>query len=251
MACEWRSKVDPYVDSELSNFESEQMQSHLLACPSCASEAISRLEMKRAVRRTAVATFSPSPQFRLKVQSSVAQRKLRRRWFLSPSFAYAAVAVAVLIVAAIVWQYRPQRPDTVGELADLHVATLASANPVDVVSTDRHTVKPWFAGKLPFTFNLPELEGTPYRLIGGRVAYINQAPGAQLLFSAGKHQVSVFILQDRNGLEKLGSTIPEKNRQQFSLNTWSMQGLRYFVISDAGNNEINGLVQLLKSAASS
>ncbi len=250
MPCEWHSKVDPYVDSELSNIESEQMLTHLLACPSCAAEALSRSEIKRAIRRTAVFTFPPSPEFRQKVQSSIARRKPHFRWLSSPRTAWAAAALAVMIGAAIMLLYRPQHSDIAGELADLHVATLASANPVDVVSTDSHTVKPWFAGKLPFTFNLPELEGTPYRLLGGRVAYINQSPGAQLLFSAGKHEASVFILQDRNGLEKLGSNIPARSNQQFNLQSWAVGGLRYFVVSDAGKGEIDGLMQLLKSAAS-
>ena len=62
------------------------------------------------------------------------------------------------------------------ELVDLHVATLASSNPIDVVSSDRHTVKPWFEGKIPFTFNLPELQNSPFTLVGGRVSYLNQSP---------------------------------------------------------------------------
>ena len=71
------------------------------------------------------------------------------------------------------------------ELADLHVATLASSNPVDVVSTDRHTVKPWFAGKIPFTFNLPELQDSPFVLVGGRVSYLTNRRGRSLFFVSG------------------------------------------------------------------
>ncbi len=83
------------------------------------------------------------------------------------------------------------------ELVDQHVATLASSNPVDVVSTDRHTVKPWFEGKIPFTFNLPDLQGSPFALAGGRVAYVKQSPGAELIFRIRQHQISVFIFQER------------------------------------------------------
>ena len=81
------------------------------------------------------------------------------------------------------------------------MATLASANPVDVISTDRHTVKPWFEGKIPFTFNLPELEGSPFALVGGRVSYLNQSPGAELIFRVRQHQISVFIFQERGFTE--------------------------------------------------
>ena len=86
----------------------------------------------------------------------------------------------------------------VSELADLHVATLASANPVDVVSTDRHTVKPWFAGRIPFTFNLPELQDSPFTLVGGKVSYLNQSPGAELIYRVRQHQISVFIFQEKD-----------------------------------------------------
>jgi anti-sigma factor RsiW len=78
------------------------------------------------------------------------------------------------------------------------VATIASANPVDVVSTDRHTVKPWFAGKIPFTFNLPDLQGSAFTLVGGRVSYLRQSPGAELIFKIRQHQVSVFIFQEKD-----------------------------------------------------
>jgi hypothetical protein len=70
-----------------------------------------------------------------------------------------------------------QQGQTFAELADLHVATLASATPVDVISTDRHTVKPWFQGKIPFTFNLPELANTPFTLEGGTA--LLSGPGAR------------------------------------------------------------------------
>ena len=86
----------------------------------------------------------------------------------------------------------------VGELADLHVATLASTNPVDVVSTDRHTGKALVSREdchLPSI--LPELQNSPFKLIGGSIAYFHQSPGAHLLFELRKHRISVFIFQNR------------------------------------------------------
>ena len=76
-------------------------------------------------------------------------------------------------------------------MADLHVSDLASANPYDVVSSDRHTVKPWFQGKIPFAFNLPEFAGTEFTLLGGRLVYLHQQPAAQLVVGVGKHRISV------------------------------------------------------------
>jgi anti-sigma factor RsiW len=259
MDCEWRSKLDPFVDAELSEQEAAQMEAHVLACASCAAEALSRTRLKSAVRSAAVAAFSPRSDFVLQVQSliQVSRGELEKGaekrsggWFRWPrQLAFAGAAAAVVILAVALWFNRGQRPQAIGEVADLHVATLASSNPVDVVSTDRHTVKPWFAGKLPFTFNLPDLDNTPYRLLGGRVAYLDQTPGAQLLFAVGKHQISVFIFPDRGGLQRLGSGFSEKRSLQFVIDSWSAGGLRYFVIGDASADDLHSLATLIRNAA--
>ena len=81
------------------------------------------------------------------------------------------------------------RQQALAQLLDLHVATTASSNPVDVLSTDRHTVKPWFQGKLPYAFNLPEFQDTPFKLIGGKLVYFRHTAGAQLLVELRKHQI--------------------------------------------------------------
>ena len=142
---------------------------------------------------------------------------------------------------------RSREQHLIGELADLHVATLASSNPVDVVSTDRHTVKPWFEGKIPFTFNLPELEDTAFILVGGRVSYLNQAPGAELIFRVRQHQISVFIFQER-AVEGMRASEMASTELSFGVRSWSRDGLRYFVIGDASAEDLNKLSDLLKSA---
>ena len=143
---------------------------------------------------------------------------------------------------------RPHQQDVVAELTDLHVSTLASANPVDVISTDRHTVKPWFQGKLPFTFGLPELQSTEFHLIGGRMAYIAQGPGAQLLFAVRKHQVSAFVFQERESFAGLGAAPKTPHNLAFNLETWTDRGLRYVVISDASATDVHALATVLRSA---
>ena len=135
----------------------------------------------------------------------------------------------------------------VDELVDLHVSTLASAAPVDVVSTDRHTVKPWFEGKIPFTFNLPELQGTSFELVGGRVTYLRQSPGAELIYRIRKHHITAFIFQSR----VVPSDYPrsdELDARSFHGETFERQGLRYFVIGDAATVDLRALSDLLKNA---
>src|SRR6202008_624684 len=121
---------------------------------------------------------APSAEFRRRIQKQVA-RSRRRTWIL-PWAPIAAVAAAMVFVVFL-WVGHRETSDAIAEIADLHVNALASTYQVDVVSTDRHTVKPWFQGKIPFTFNLPEFSGTDFKLVGGRLAYFHQQPGAQLI----------------------------------------------------------------------
>jgi anti-sigma factor RsiW len=120
-----------------------------------------------------------------------------------------------------------------------------------VVSTDRHTVKPWFQGKIPFTFNLPELSNSEFTLLGGRVVYLEQTPGAQLIFQVRKHEISVFIFQDGAVNPALREASGPLRHVSFNLQSWSDKGLRYFVIGDASGDDIRNLADLLKNAAKS
>ena len=157
-----------------------------------------------------------------------------------------ALALA-LVVAAYLGKTSSERTRIYSELTDSHVATLASASPVDVISTDRHTVKPWFEGRIPFSFNLPELQGTEFSLIGGKVAYLKQTPGAHLIYRLRKHEISVFIFPDR---QENGSAFASTPVSDFSFNiqSWTKGQLRYFVIGDVSSEDLDSLSKLLRDA---
>ena len=247
MTCDWVPKLDRYVDGELFGGELTEAEEHLRACPTCAADALSRLQLKR-MTQAAGRRFSPRPEFRLKIAQNIdAAKRPRwaRRW--APALAAAAVLLLMLVPGAV-WLQHLRSEQALGELADLHVSTLASANPVDVVSSDRHTVKPWFQGKLPFTFNLPELQTSPFKLIGGRLTYFQQSPGAQLLFEVGKHQISAFIFQNRAELSRLNSGSSLSRKLAFNTETWVQGGLWYFVVGDASPSDVHDLSELLRSA---
>lgn len=246
MNCEWRVRLDGYVDGELSPQTEAQYEQHLRDCPSCSSTALSRLQMKRAIRTAAAGRYRPSAELRSRVARMASPRpRVSLPWL--PQFSLAAAALVLVMVAAALWLARPRPANFASELVDLHVSTLASANPVDVFSSDRHTVKPWFEGRLPFAFTLPNLQGSPFRLIGGRVAYFRQNPGAQLLVGVGKHQISVFIFQQEGrGLEFW----PETHELGFTVETWSQDGLRYAAVGDTEPSQIHALRQLFQATYS-
>ena len=197
MVCEsWKAKLDTYLDGELSEEEMRTFDTHVRSCPSCSWDALARVQTKRAIQ-VAGKHFTPSAEFRKRVQQSIApkpQSGLRLGWM------FAAAMAVILAVAALTSTYvgTRGRDQVFSEIADLHVAMLASSSPVDVISTDRHTVKPWFQGKIPFAFDLPELQNTEFSLLGGRMTYLGQTPGAHLIYDVRKHHISVFVFQERS-----------------------------------------------------
>jgi anti-sigma factor RsiW len=249
MNCEqWREQLDAYVDESCTPEQFAAIKEHLRICPSCAAEALRRLQLKRATRAAATARFVPSPEFRLRIEKTV--QKSRKPLWKTAWVPDLATALALLLVGVfvVVFTRHQAREQELTELLDLHVATLASANPVDVVSTDRHTVKPWFQGKLPFTFNLPELQDSSFNLLGGKLVYFRHNPGAQLLFEVRKHQISVFILQNRPVSELLPSAVTRSSEKGFSVETWGQAGLHYVVISDSSPADVRALADLLRAA---
>src|SRR5271166_1351559 len=124
MSCAWSEKLDLYVDAELSGGDLAEVQAHLRACPACAADALSRLQLKRMTQAVG-RRFTPRPEFRLKIEQSVGAGKRpwwARRWV--PSFAAAAAALALMLTSASVWLQHSHSEQALGELADLHVSTL-------------------------------------------------------------------------------------------------------------------------------
>jgi anti-sigma factor RsiW len=249
MACEtWREKLDAYVDGELAPAEASTLSAHLRTCTACSTEALERVLLKRSVVG-AGKRYEPSSELRARIAKSVGTEPRRQTGWIWKLLVAPAALVVILSLAVNVYVSRDntRRLRVYGELADLHVAALASASPVDVVSTDRHTVKPWFEGKIPFTFNLPDLQGSDFTLVGGRVTYLVQTPGAQLIYRLRKHEISVFIFQDR-GADMVKQSSAPTHAFSFTAENWAQNGLRYFVVGDVSPEDIQALSKLLRGA---
>lgn len=248
MNCElWAEKLDAYVDGEMKEQELTAVEDHLRTCPNCASEALTRMQLKRATRSVAALRFTPPPELRRSIAKSIAPKRNRLAFLFSPALAVAVAAMVLVLgiaVSSAVFLRRAARQQDLAQLLDMHVAALASPNPVDVVSSDRHTVKPWFQGKLPFTFNLPELAGSPYKLDGGRLVYFRGQPGAQLIYELRKHELSVFIVQQG----PQSAAVSSERENGFSTESWNAAGLHYVVMSDAGAADVHSLGDLMRSA---
>jgi anti-sigma factor RsiW len=198
---------------------------HLGGCVQCANAVVANGLMKRRVRE-AMSIGDAPPRLRARLQ----KQRVATSWWM----AAAAVFATVLVLSALAW--RRQSSNAIAELADMHVTMLASANPVDVISTDRHTVKPWFEGRVPFAVPVPDLAATPFRLIGGRVVYWHSSQAAYLLVGKGAHRISLFILRSQDAPRGLGMP-PES----ISTLTWKDNGLTFVAVADVPEADLQQL----------
>lgn len=196
---------------------------HLRECVSCSNAVLDEMQLRQAIR-AAGRRYTAPDALRARVMRDLQRdRRQPRKWLALAAAAALVVAFTLIMIA--------RRPADARELIDLHIMTLASTNPVDVISTDRHTVKPWFEGRIPFAFDIPELGATPYRLVGGRVVYWQRRPGALLQLARGNHRISLFIFQDE--------PMPRSGAENgFHVRAWRGRGLLYVVVADLPDDEL-------------
>jgi anti-sigma factor RsiW len=246
-------QISAFIDYELSLDESQALQQHLDVCHACSLRVLSAMQLKGAIA-VAGRRFALQPDALIRLTASVQARqphpvkkKPLRRLFAMPAVAWSALAASlVLVVGLVVSQQRRENGTLTAELLDQHLATLSSAASPQVISTDRHTVKPWFQGKLPFSFNLPETTAMPAdtMLKGADFTYLRGEPAALLLFTIHKHQVSIFMTQ--RGGQIL--TLPSATRSGFSIRSATTQDLRLVAVSDVNPADLDLLLSSLAQA---
>lgn len=237
-----RAVLAAYLDGEATPDQEQKLRDHLQGCSGCAAEIAAMVSLRRKTK-AAGTRFAPSAEFRQKIQAQVSSRRSRIPILRFVTAGVLAVAAMILV---FLWTHQDAlQGDTFREVADLHVSDLASANPYDVVSSDRHTVKPWFQGRIPFSFNLPEFTGTGFALLGGRIVYLRQEPAAQVIVGAGQHKISIVVVQETIMRSFFPLSHAVNVRDSFNVETWSSHGLRFFVIGDAEKQEIQKLAQAL------
>ena len=251
-------QIDAFADHELSPDEARVLQQHLATCHPCLLRLLSTMELKQATA-TAGHRFDPSPAMLARLTAQLQQttpakpQPKRLLTFRQPRFFWPSLAAAALLLVAIsltTWTVRRSHnalsAELSAELLDQHLATLSPAATPQVLSTDRHTVKPWFEGKLPFSFNLPEPNALPpgTTLKGADLTYLGDHPAALLLFTTGKHQVTVFVTQSSSS-----SAAPpaDSTRSGYTLRSIAAGDLRLTAIGDVDPPQLDRLLSSLAS----
>ena len=240
MNCEQQEKTALYVDGELEAAAQQAFAGHLETCSECSAAVLEQQELKKAVR-VAGKRFSAPPEL-----YAAAHRQLQPKPRSQGLWKWAMAPLAVLLLAIVTYFMVPRRVDAmVSGLVDQHVTTLASSNPVDIADSNQHVVKPWFQGKLSFTFNMPELANTNFKLVGGKLVFVNRRPGAQLLYLAGQHKISIFIFQAGD----TATRTPAWNHDvSFTVSSWSAGGRECYLVTDGSQTEAGKLVSMFQEA---
>ena len=253
------------VDGELPAEQVAAAKAHFQECTACASQAIDQWLLKTATAN-AGQRFEMPAQFQERMAKLVSGQTGPRDISNADKFAsrrgshwgafsgWTAAAAILLIAVSVMFMQRngsssntalAERTALITEASDLHIAALAASQPPEVISSDRHTVKPWFQGKLPFSFNIPENLPADTTLEGANLVYLHNRPVAQLLFSIGKHRVSVFVEQ-KNAIDAAGGL--QTAHAGFQVMGFSTDDLEVIGVSDVDPARLAGLMHAIQDA---
>jgi anti-sigma factor RsiW len=244
-----RELLPLYFDDELDRVTGRELEAHLDGCADCAA-ALIELDALRRTLRTDAPRYRAPPALRASLETLVPRSLAARpRRISAPWLALAASwALAFVIGGATVSMIGTQRAHDADELAhDLfasHWRALAAASPVDVISTDRHTVKPWFAGKVAQAPLVQDFVDQGFALVGGRVDYVGSERVPVLAYRHGQHLIDVFVLPQAST-----STISAHIQQQgYSIDPIALGGQAAAVVSDMDAAERTRFTQMLAAA---
>jgi anti-sigma factor RsiW len=233
--------LDAYVDGELGPAESAALQEHLVRCAECSRRLMDRESLGRTLRA--------APYYAAPARLRAAVRGTRKRSRFTPGLlAWAAtVALAVSLGGAMVVRTARSRStvESAASIADQvvggHVRALMADHLFDVRSTDQHTVKPWFLGKLDFSPPVKDLASTGFPLVGARLDYVAGRPVAALVYRRREHTINVFVWPDSQPVTGPSS----QTLRGFQVQHWTRNQMSFWAVSDLNRAELSEFVQAL------
>lgn len=237
--------IHGYLDSELDLVNNIEIEKHLAECDACARSFQAMRSLQSTLGDSAL-RFAPSANLERKLRSKLRSEDKTRMTFRWGWLALAGSLIAATIVIAVgVSMFsRPATDDMLAtEVVSSHVRSLMADHLTDVPSSDQHTVKPWFDGKLDFSPPVKDLSQQGFSLNGGRLDYIGNRPVAALVYQRRQHPINLFIWPSKDVAAKSEKASVTHG---YNLIEWSNGGMAYWVVSDLNLAELQQFVQLLQ-----
>jgi anti-sigma factor RsiW len=230
--------VDAYVDRELDAVADRDIRDHLTGCALCRSRVAERQALSRLVRAL---PYHSAPD---RVRAHVARqtRTITTTYRLVTWAAAAATIIAVGGGVALLRLATAHTDSTLQQVVDGHVRSLMGDHLFDVRSTDQHTVKPWFLGKLDFSPPVADLTSSGFPLVGGRLDYLDGRPAAALVYQRRQHTINVFVAPTS---DNASSSVDTRTVRGFHIHHWTRPGMSFWVVSDLNDGELSELTRAL------
>lgn len=252
MSCQKTQEfIHAYLDGELDLARSLEVEQHLQECQACANGYRSQTALRSAFKDSSLYHSAPAG-LEKRIRSSLrreAKSEVGRRWFGWNWLPVGVALACVLLMALVIWQavpgLRPSGDDLLAqEVVSDHVRSLQMPGHLtDVLSSDQHTVKPWFDGKVDFAPPVRDFVAQDFRLFGGRLEYLNNRSVVTLIYQRRLHFINMYIWP----AEKAGSTgETTTQRQGYNLIHWTSSGMNYWAISDLNAVELHEFTRLVQ-----
>jgi len=241
--------MNGYMDGELDLIGNLEAEKHLQECQACARDYRNQQSLRSAITNDALYFKAPA-NLRKRVRLAVREANGGEPKSNLFSWRWLSVAASAALLAVIIWSlvFAPSSPTAENlltqEIVSSHVRSLMANHLIDVPSSDNHTVKPWFDGKLDFAPPVADLTKQGFPLVGGRLDYIGNRPVAALVYQRRQHFINLFIWLSTNASAS-GNKI--MMRQGYNLIRWNKSGMIYWAASDLNLNELQEFAQAVQN----
>jgi len=233
------------VDGELDAGHAREVEAHIATCAKCAAAMRDYREIRKAMADGGLRYTSP-PELRRRIEASLPQAQAPTRRAVLRGFAMgsAVSAIAASGLFAVILR-GDDEARLQSEFVSAHLRSLQANHLTDVVSTDQHTVKPWFNGRLDVAPPVADLSAQGFTLVGGRLDYIDGRPVGALIYRRRQHVINLFVAQGTNA-EPRGAKM--ETVQGFNIHRWSERGLNYWAVSDLAKDELANFCDKFEAA---